>query len=443
MKNQFRPLGVIAAGCLLGFALVRPAAAEVNEGAFNALKSTVDQMNQQMQELLKTHQQDKQQIQELRQKLGETQTLATRAVEKADTVAQAQATPVRNALHDFTMLGDAEVQFGQAKGHNGTFSMADFAPIFLYRANDHLLFEAGFDVTLQNNVDQNGNPNGGSSTAVELSFAQLDYLINDYLTSVSGYMLLPLGTYSERSAGWLNKIPDSPLAVDFLPGAGVGTQLRGGVALGEFGQQLTYSGYLVNGPSSTDGTARAGSLDLGGNVGGDAVGSPNLNGNPSGGGRISWFCPWKPNYDLELGVSGQSGTWSGNYMWSALVVDTAIHLSPYLEVKGEYIKTWQETSDAGTIQPQGWWIQAGYKLAGLNLDAPIVNDFELVERYDTARGYDADHSTMGSTVNRYTTGVLYYITNTLWLEGDYEWLASHNLNGLPSSQFIAQLSYGF
>ena len=47
--------------------------------------------------------------------------------------------------------------------------------------------------------------------------------------------------------------------------------------------------------------------------------------NPSGGGRIGWFYPWKAHYDVELGVSGQAGEWSdsGNRMWSAAVVDGA------------------------------------------------------------------------------------------------------------------------
>jgi hypothetical protein len=451
MKIYSMILGAAVAGCALGMALVPRAAAAISDEDFNALKSAVTNQDQRIGQLEKQHEQDQQAhaqdqqtIQQLQSRLGETQTLATNADQKSEAVAKVQSTyPVegaaRSALHNFSMVGDAEVQYGQAKGQNGTFSMADFAPIFLFRANDNILFEAGFDITLENNVGTNGLPNGGSSTSVNLSFAQLDYLLNDYATVVAGYMVLPLGTYSERAAGWLNKIPDSPLVVDFVPGAGVGAQLRGAMPVGQFGQMLTYSAYGVNGPSSSDGTANAGSLDLGGNVGGDAVGSPNLNGNPSGGGRIGWFYPWKPHYDVELGVSGQSGTWSGNYLWSALVVDAAVHISPNFEVKGEYINTWEETDNAGTIQPNGWWVQAGYKLAGLNIEAPVVNDIELLGRYDTA------NDAMGSTTDRYTAGLLYYLTNTLWLEGDYEWLKKQGLNsfGLPSSQFIVQLSYGF
>ena len=41
----------------------------------------------------------------------------------------------------------------------------------------------------------------------------MDYVMNDYMTFAAGDLMLPLGTYSERGAGWLNKIPDDPLAV--------------------------------------------------------------------------------------------------------------------------------------------------------------------------------------------------------------------------------------
>jgi hypothetical protein len=117
----------------------------------------------------------------------------------------------------------------------------------LFRAGDKVLFEAGLDITLQNGAVTlaNGNTgNRGVETSIDLSFATLDYLLNDYVTIVAGDMLLPLGTYSERSAGWLNKIPDDPLPRGVLP--------------------------------------------------------------PSGGGRIGWFFPLKPHYDVELGISGQS-----------------------------------------------------------------------------------------------------------------------------------------
>ena len=395
-------------------------------------------MNQKLQQLEGTHQQDQSQIVDLKRQLGETQAVATNAqaaAESATSKAEAAILPPRNPTHDFMVLGDAEVQFGKSQGQHNTFVLADFAPIFLFRANDNVLFEGGFDVTLANNVDANGKPIGGSSTDVSLSFAQIDYLFNNYATFVAGDMLLPLGTYSERAAGWLNKIPDDPLARDLLPGSGVGVQLRGALPIGPSGQALTYSAYGVNGPSSNDGTGNAGQLDLGGNVGD----TPNLHSYPSGGGRVGWFMPWKPHVDLELGLSGQSGEWdnAGRELWTAGVIDAALHLGPSIEFKGEYINTWVQTDDAGTYHPHGGWIQGGYKLSGLNLELPVINNVELVGRYDKI------NDAQGTKTERGTVGYVYYFSNTLLFEGDYEWLRSHGPEALPHERYVFQLSYGF
>ena len=469
MKKNFTPrfIGSAAASCVLGLAATQPATAAISDEDFNALKATVQQLQQ-------AHDQDQKQIQTLQQQLGETQTLATNASVQANAVAVAQATPPRNALHNFTMVGDAEIQYAKTYG-NGThsgFMLADFAPIFLYQANEKVLFEAGFDVTVNNNSASGTNSYNGvatnpythdssSSTAVSLSFAQLDYLINDYAMFVGGYMLLPLGTYSERTAGFLNKIPDDPFGVEFLPGAGAGAQLRGAYPIGDSGQMLTYSVYCANGPSSVDGTGNAytldgggnkmSNLDLGGNVGIQNNGNTgNLHSAPSGGGRIGWFIPWGGAHkDLELGVSGQTGSWddAGSYMWSALVLDGSLHVGPNVEVKGEYIDTWYNTSDAGTIRPWGAWVQAGYKLAGLDLDMPIISDIELIGRVDKENNGLGNKlgSGLGAETRRYTMGYVYYITNTLLFEGDYEFIHSciPGSSPLTANQLIFQLSYGF
>ncbi len=340
-----------------------------------------------------------------------------------------------NATLNFSMAGDAEVQFGKVDGQHGGFALADFAPIFLFRARDNILFEAGFDINLQNNA-----PGGaGAATSLNLSFAQLDYLINDYVTLVAGDMLLPLGTYSERSAGWLNKIPDDPLARAFLRGSGVGVQLRGAVPIGGTGQSITYAVYGANGPGSVDGSGNHDQLDLNGNVGIKSDGTfGNLHDSPSGGGRIGWFFPWKPHYDLELGLSGQTGDWdnAGNRRWSAAVVDAALHVSPYFEIKGEYIHSWVGTDDLGTIQPAGWWLQAGYKLTGLKQELPILRKLELVGRYDRAK------DGLAASTERFTLGYVYYISNTLLFEGDYEFLRGTDPAQGPN-ELLFQLSYGF
>jgi hypothetical protein len=194
----------------------------------------------------------------------------------------------------------------------------------------------------------------------------------------------------------------------------------------------------VNGPSSADGSGSADALDLGGNVGlrsDNAV--ANLHGHPSGGARVGWFVPFKPHYDLELGLSGQSGEWddAGQHLWSASVADASLHLGANFEVKGEYIRSWYGSDDHGIVRPEGWWVQAGYKLAGLNLDWPFINNLELVNRYDSIL------DGLGTRTRRYTVGYIYYFSNTLLFEGDYEFL--HSNDPAQKDQLIFQLSYGF
>ena len=430
----------------------RAAAQQVSQDDFKSLKETVRELAEKIQKLEQTHltdeqahQKDLEQIQQLQARVGQTQAAVTNVAIKAEAAALVQPTyrvptDSGNVNKNFMILGDAEFQYAKTQGQHGTFMQADFAPIFLYRAGDKILFEAGFDYVLQNNAPGSG----GYTTTLNLSFAQLDYLVNDYVTLAAGNLLLPLGTYQERSAGgWLNKFPDDPMARELLPGTGVGAQLRGAVPVGTSGQMVNYAVYGVNGPGSADvngtGTGSASALDLGGNVGlrsDDVV--ANLHANPSGGGRLGWFFPYKPHFDLELGVSAQSGEWNdaGTHLWSAGVLDATLHLGPFIEVKGEYIRSGYGSDDVGNIHPHGWWAQAGYKLAGLNFELPGINNVELVGRYDTVS------DGMGTKTDRYSMGLIYFITNTLLFEGDYEFRHGND-PGRQGDELILQLGYGF
>ena len=441
-------IGAMAVGCALGVTFPTLVSAAVSDADFNALKDMVQQMNGKLQSLEQTNQLDQQTIQQLQQRLGETQKTATDAEQKSIATAQAQSlprVPIDEATvnHNFQILGDAEFQYVKTSGQNGSFLLADFAPIFLYRAGDNILFEAGFDTTIQNNAPSSS----GYSTSFDLSFAQLDYVMNDYVTLAVGDLLLPLGTYSQRGAGWLNKIPDDPLAVDALiPGSGVGAELLGAIPLGDAGKFINYSVYGVNGPSSADGTGNAEALDLGGNVGLQSDGATvgNLHSNPAGGARVGLFLPFKPHYDLEVGISGMAGEWddAGNHLWVGGVVDAALHLGPNFEAKGEYIATKYGSDDLGDISQNGWFAQVGYKLAGLNMDMPVINNVELVGRYDSVRnGYDSVNNAFHFNTQRYTIGGIYYFTSTLLFEADYEFLDSNDPSQV--NQLILQLSYGF
>jgi hypothetical protein len=449
-RKYFLTSGFLAAVCAVGIVLVPGVkAAEVSEEDFKALKNEVRKLMEKVDKLEKLHeadehikQTDQEQIKQLEQKLGETQTTAAEAARKADVATQVQ--PVYRVPDDsgsvnknFMILGDAEIQYAKFPGEHGAFLFADFAPIFLYRAGDRILFEAGFDFTLQNGSNPANGHDSGQTTSLNLSFAQLSYVLNDYVTLAAGNMLLPLGTYAQRSAaGWVNKIPDDPLPRDLLPGTGIGAQLLGAIPLGQSGQILNYSVFGVNGPSSNDGTAAPDQLDLGGNVGLRSDNTiANLHGNPSGGGRLGWFYPFgPPHYDFELGGSIMSGQWddAGEHLWTGGAVDASLHLGPYLEVKGEYIRT-KYGSTSGNISPGGWWIQGAYKLAGLRLELPGINNFEVVGRYDKI------NDCVGNDTKRETFGLVYYFSNTLLLEGAYEF--QHGTS--RGDTLVLQLGYGF
>jgi hypothetical protein len=457
MMTRSLMLEAAAAVCVLGIASPRPAAAEVSEEAFKALQEAVQNLTQERAEDRKKRAEDQQKIQQLEERLtealkapkaqpaagavsGEQFDSLKSAVDRLSQQAAASSGPF--ALQNFMLVGDGEIKWAKTGGQHGAFALADFAPVFLYRASDKVLFEAGFDVMLQNNPQDSNPSTPGYTTMINLSFAQLDYVISPCATFVGGLMVLPLGTYSERSAGWLNKLPDDPLSRGLLQNAGVGVQLRGAVPVDNSGHMVTYAVYAADGPSSTSSTgAAAGSLDLTGNVGVLNNGTTaNLHGAPSGGGRIGWFLPWKghDHYDVELGISGQRGVWNnaGNHLWSACVLDAALHLGPSFEAKGELIKTWEQTDDHGTVFPRGGWVQASYKLAGLDLEWPLVNDIELVGRFDTIR------DGLGMRTDKYSLGYVYYFTNTLLLRGAYEFLTSTDPTQ-AHDEAVLELSYGF
>ena len=60
----------------------------------------------------------------------------------------------------------------------------------------------------------------------------------------------------------------------------------------------------------------------------------------------------------------------------------------------------------------------------------------MVGRYDTV------NDGLGTHVSRYTFGYIYYLSNTLLFEGDYEILHSNDPDQAHNT-FILQLSYGF
>src|SRR5579859_1430690 len=172
METRSLITGVMVTAGALGVFLPRQAWAVTDE-EFKALQQQMQQQSQQIQDLQNTRQEDKQEIQKLKDQIGatqktteETQQTATAAAEAAAKVQPIHPVPSEGILstHNVSLVGDAEVQFAKTEGQHGSFLLADFAPIFLYRAGDNVLFEAGFDIAVHNNFDSSGNRQAGSST---------------------------------------------------------------------------------------------------------------------------------------------------------------------------------------------------------------------------------------------------------------------------------------
>ena len=140
----------------------------------------------------------------------------------------------------FVLTGYGYASYLDPDGADGSFDMA-FAPIFLYRVSDKLLFEAELEFGLDENVVE-----------TELEYAQIDWLVSDNLTVVAGKFLTPFGSFIEKlHPAWVNKLPTAPLpyqhSSSLVPFGQTGVQLRGGIPLAGGYGRVSYSLFLSNG----------------------------------------------------------------------------------------------------------------------------------------------------------------------------------------------------
>lgn len=126
-----------------------------------------------------------------------------------------------------------------------TFLGLTYAPIFLYKHSDRLMFEAELEFELE-----------GNELEIGLEYADVMYVLNKNMTVRAGKFLLPFGTFMERlHPAWINRLPTRPLGFGhdgIAPSSGIGVELRGAFDLG--GPKLNYSVYSTNGPRINDGS---------------------------------------------------------------------------------------------------------------------------------------------------------------------------------------------
>jgi len=123
-----------------------------------------------------------------------------------------------------------------------------FEPIFLFKLSDKFLFESEIEAEIED---------GGQN--FNLEYAQLLYLVNDYLTIGAGRMLNPINYFGMNiHPDWINKMADKPFFIHedtkLLAPQVIGFQARGAFAMGA--SRVNYAVYYSNGPILDTATGR-------------------------------------------------------------------------------------------------------------------------------------------------------------------------------------------
>ncbi len=335
------------------------------------------------------------------------------------------------------LTGFAFATFRNMEGMDSTFDAA-FVPIFLWQPNDRILFEAEVEFGLDE-----------EETEVELGYAQISFIVNDYVTIGFGKFLIPFGTFWERwHPPWINKLPTMPLV--YMHHGGIvgesllGIQVRGGAPVGATAK-VNYAFYVANGPSLGEEGHNAGSLEWERNL--------DNNNNKSVGGRFGIL----PVPHVELGISflvgdvGDSGTGNQNVGTTLLGIDfwygdEIEALAGRLEIRAEFI--WNETDDA-TVEDQngtpflftsnrrtGWFVQGAWRPTRLE---GMVRNLEVVVRFDLMQRPGADEG--GIDTRRITLGVNYwFLSNAV---AKLAWFRDEFSEGPARDGVLFQIAVGF
>ncbi len=165
-----------------------------------------------------------------------------------ETDSSSTSEPYKPSKTQFMIRGYGHTGLNTISNDAGTESSyvgSAFAPIFLFKHSDRLMFEAELEFELENN-----------DLEIGLEYADVMYVLNKNMTIRAGKFLLPFGTFMERfHPAWINRLPTRPLGFGhdgIAPASGIGVELRGAFDLG--GPKLNYSVYSTNGPRLKDGS---------------------------------------------------------------------------------------------------------------------------------------------------------------------------------------------
>ncbi len=312
--------------------------------------------------------------------------------------------------------GHTGLNFMSAEGEKeSSYVGSAFAPIFLFKHSDRLMFEAELEFELENN-----------DLKVGLEYADVMYVLNKNMTVRAGKFLLPFGTFMERfHPAWINRLPTRPLGFGhdgIAPASGIGVELRGAFDLG--GPKLNYSIYSTNGPRLKDGSEEpeeAGMLMF--------QNFEDNNNSKAFGGRIG-LLPFADS-STEFGFSAYSTNGVGETDSEYEDVGTFLYaidfsfvkqipaISGFIDIKGQYNNsdiddaTFTETHEDGDEEEytfdnksNSFYTQLSYRPTMASSD--FLKKLELVGRYsnlNTPEGAEWEEQSV-----QYAFGLNYWLT---------------------------------
>ena len=331
----------------------------------------------------------------------------------------------------FLLSGFASGGFTSKRGTDSLFS-ANFAPLFLWKLSDRLLFESELDVTLEDD-----------ETDFDLVRAQIYYLINDYVTLGVGKFLSPMNFLEDR-LHQVTKLPDKPLAIQaLLPESNVGLQARGGIPIGA--TKLGYAFYVANAPTvETEDPTNLGALQF--------DNFDNLGGHVAVGGRVGFY----PIPELEVGYGFQiSGLGAVGQDAEALLHSVDLnYVRDVKSLKGtlNFLVQWVWSEvEALTFDPdgslgfgpvafsndrKGGYAQLAYRPT--MVQSPVLNRLEAVLRYER---FDQEETAAGFNEQRWNIGLNYWLMPSAVIKVAYQF--DDRTDNLDQDAFLIQFKIGF
>jgi hypothetical protein len=319
----------------------------------------------------------------------------------------------------------------------GEFFFDGFEPIFLLQLNDHILLETELEF---------------HGEGVEVGYAQMDLIVNNWLTVVAGRYLAPIGFFNERQhAAWINKLPDFPLMMEQVSLADFslnGVQLRGAKYLCCSDLKMEYSLYVANGI----GAPGEGTLTDLADLGALKDTTHDVNEAMAFGGRLGF---WLPEAGVTWGFSAFFNRPYGEVAGpdiNLVQFDAGYHRCNW-DARFEIAHMFEETSSflGNNIDRWGLYAQVAYR--PYDAHERWLQNTEFVFRYSYAQVTGVDPTKLDLTAfetpvaapvtrHQFAFGVDYYIYPSLVVKLAYEINRERGID-LKDDAILGQVAWGF